>query len=34
MAYYQKFGILPFFPALDVYTKEKARLKTKGGNFR
>ncbi len=25
-----KFGILPIFPALDIYAKEKARLKTKG----
>jgi len=26
----EKFVILPIFPALDVYAKEKARLKTKG----
>lgn len=25
-----KFKILPVFPALDIYAKEKARLKTKG----
>ncbi len=25
-----KFGILPIFPALGIYAKEKARLKTKG----
>ena len=25
-----KFNILPVFPALDIYAKEKARLKTKG----
>lgn len=25
-----KFNIIPIFPALDIYTKEKARLKTKG----
>jgi tRNA(fMet)-specific endonuclease VapC len=25
-----KFGILPIFPALDIYAKEKSRLKTKG----
>lgn len=25
-----KFNILPIFPALDIYAKEKARLKTKG----
>ncbi|MBE0637918.1 MAG: type II toxin-antitoxin system VapC family toxin [Bacteroidales bacterium] len=25
-----KFGILPIFPALEIYAKEKARLKTKG----
>lgn len=25
-----KFDILPIFPALDIYAKEKARLKTKG----
>ena len=25
-----KFDILPVFPALDIYAKEKARLKTKG----
>lgn len=25
-----KFGILPIFPSLDIYAKEKARLKTKG----
>lgn len=26
----EKFVILPIFPALDIYAKEKARLKTKG----
>ncbi|MEO6832307.1 MAG: type II toxin-antitoxin system VapC family toxin [Chitinophagaceae bacterium] len=25
-----KFGILPIFPALEIYATEKARLKTKG----
>lgn len=25
-----KFAILPIFPALDIYAREKARLKTKG----
>ncbi len=25
-----KFNIVPIFPALDIYAKEKARLKTKG----
>ncbi|HEX7366457.1 MAG TPA: PIN domain-containing protein [Pelobium sp.] len=25
-----KFDIIPIFPALDIYAKEKARLKTKG----
>lgn len=25
-----KFGLIPIFPALDIYAKEKARLKTKG----
>jgi len=25
-----KFGTLPIFPALEIYAKEKARLKTKG----
>lgn len=29
-AFQSKFGILPIFPALDIYAKEKARLKTKG----
>lgn len=29
-AFQAKFKILPIFPALDVYAKEKARLKTKG----
>jgi tRNA(fMet)-specific endonuclease VapC len=26
----EKFVVLPIFPALDVYSREKARLKTKG----
>ncbi|HET7361738.1 MAG TPA: type II toxin-antitoxin system VapC family toxin [Salinimicrobium sp.] len=26
----KKFNIIPIFPALDIYAKEKARLKTKG----
>lgn len=25
-----KFNVIPIFPALDIYAKEKARLKTKG----
>lgn len=25
-----KFDVIPIFPALDIYAKEKARLKTKG----
>ncbi len=25
-----KFGVIPIFPVLDIYAKEKARLKTKG----
>jgi tRNA(fMet)-specific endonuclease VapC len=25
-----KFGIIPIFPALDIYAKEKVRLKIKG----
>jgi tRNA(fMet)-specific endonuclease VapC len=29
-AFQKKFGILPIFPSLDVYAKEKARLKIKG----
>ena len=29
-AFISKFDILPIFPALDTYAKEKARLKTKG----
>lgn len=29
-AFIAKFHILPIFPVLDVYAKEKARLKTKG----
>lgn len=29
-AFQSKFDILPIFPALDIYAKEKARLKTKG----
>ena len=29
-AFQSKFGILPIFPSLDIYAKEKARLKTKG----
>ncbi len=29
-AFQSKFGILPIFPALDIFAKEKARLKTKG----
>ena len=29
-AFQAKFKILPIFPALDIYAKEKARLKTKG----
>lgn len=26
----EKFDLIPIFPALDIYAKEKARLKTKG----
>lgn len=29
-AFIAKFNILPIFPVLDIYAKEKARLKTKG----
>ena len=29
-AFIAKFDILPIFPVLDIYAKEKARLKTKG----
>lgn len=29
-AFQAKFEILPIFPVLDIYAKEKARLKTKG----
>ncbi len=29
-AFIAKFSILPIFPALDIYAKEKSRLKTKG----
>ncbi|WP_159469128.1 type II toxin-antitoxin system VapC family toxin [Dyadobacter sp. 3J3] len=29
-AFIAKFDILPIFPALDIYAKEKSRLKTKG----
>jgi tRNA(fMet)-specific endonuclease VapC len=29
-SFQKRFGILPIFPSLDVYAKEKARLKTKG----
>jgi tRNA(fMet)-specific endonuclease VapC len=29
-AFQAKFKILPVFPALDIYAKEKSRLKTKG----
>ena len=29
-----KFDVIPIFPALDIYAKEKARLKNKRGNFR
>ena len=29
-AFQAKFKILPVFPSLDIYAKEKARLKTKG----
>ena len=29
-AFQSKFDIVPIFPALDIYAKEKARLKTKG----
>ena len=25
-----KFGVIPIFPSLDIYAKEKSRLKTKG----
>ena len=28
--FHAKFGIVPIFPALEIYAKEKARLKTKG----
>jgi tRNA(fMet)-specific endonuclease VapC len=29
-AFQSKFGILPIFPALDIFAREKSRLKTKG----
>jgi len=29
-AFVSKFDILPIFPVLDIYAKEKARLKTRG----
>ena len=29
-AFISKFNILPIFPVLDIYAKEKARLKAKG----
>jgi tRNA(fMet)-specific endonuclease VapC len=29
-----KFDIIPIFPALDIYAKEKTRLKNEGENFR
>lgn len=29
-AFQSRFDIIPIFPALDIYAKEKARLKTKG----
>ena len=29
-AFQSKFGILPIFPALDIFAKEKSRLKAKG----
>jgi tRNA(fMet)-specific endonuclease VapC len=29
-AFQSKFDIIPIFPSLDIYAKEKARLKTKG----
>jgi tRNA(fMet)-specific endonuclease VapC len=29
-AFQAKFDIIPIFPSLDIYAKEKARLKTKG----
>ena len=29
-SFQSKFDIIPIFPALDIYAKEKARLKTKG----
>ncbi len=29
-SFQSKFGIVPIFPALGIYAKEKARLKTKG----
>lgn len=31
-SFQKKFDIIPVFPSLDIYAKEKARLKTKGKN--